>query len=379
MNISHKYRIYPNKSQREYFEKQFGMCRFIYNWCLDLQIKEYTLNKKKIHKYELQKRITQLKKEEEFSWLKESNSQSLNAETEHLEAAFTNFFRTKKGFPNFKSKHSNHKSFTIPQYTYIEENKLYIPKVKQGIKIKLHRPLNGEIKTCIISKTPSGEYFISINLKIDKDYPKKKPIDENQAVGVDLGIKTFATLSDNSIIENPKFLRKSLKKLKRLQRIHSKKKKGSKNKGKSRIKLAKLYQKVTNQRQDFLHKTSKSLIVNYDTLCLETLKAKNMMRNHKLAQALSDISISTFNKYLEYKAKLYGNNILRCGQFEPSSKLCICGVKNNELKLSQRTWTCSNCGITHDRDLLAANNIKKFCFIKLNTVGTTEIQACGEE
>ena len=376
MNISYKYRIYPNQSQKEYFEKQFGMCRFIYNWCLDLQNKEYAVNKKKIHKYELQKRITLLKSE--YSWLKESNSQSLNAETEHLESAYVNFFRTKKGFPKFKSKHNNHKSFTIPQNTKIKEGKLIIPKVKEGIKIILHRPLIGEIKTCTVLKTPTGKYFISINQKVDKEFPKKCPIDESQAVGLDIGIKTFATLSDGNIIENPKFLKKSLKKLKTLSRRHSKKKKGSNNRKKSRIKLGKLHEKVTNQRQDFLNKTSKLLINNYNTICLETLVAKDMMKNHKLAQALSDISIGTFNQMMDYKAQFYGKNILRCGQFEPSSKLCTCGVKNEKLKLNQRTWKCSSCGQTHNRDLLAANNIKKFCFINQNTVGTTEIQACRE-
>lgn len=374
MNISYKYRIYPNQSQKEYFEKQFGMCRFIYNWCLDLQNKEYAVNKKKIHKYELQKRIVSLKNE--YSWLKESNSQSLIAENEHLESAFTNFFKTKKGFPKFKSKHDNHKSFTIPQYTKIKEDKLIIPKVKEGIKIILHRPLIGEIKTCTISKTPTGKYFISINQKVNKEFPDKRPIDESQAVGLDIGIKTFATLSDGNIIENPKFLKKSLKKLKKLSRRHSKKKKESNNREKSRIKLAKLHEKVTNQRQDFLNKTSKSLIDNYNTICLETLKAKDMMKNHRLTQALSDISIGTFNQMMNYKAQFYGKNILRCGQFEPSSKLCNCGVKNENLTLNQRTWKCDNCGETHNRDFLAANNIKKFCFINQNTVGTTEIQAC---
>lgn len=373
MIISYKYRIYPNKSQKEYFEKQFGMCRFIYNYCLDLQIKEYSQSKSKIHKYELQKKITLLKKEEKYNWLKDSNSQSLNAETEHLESAYTNFFNSKKGFPKFKAKRNNHKSFTIPQYVKIEDGKLNIPKVKDLIKIKLHRPIVGIIKTCVISKTPTGKYFISINLTVDKELPKKTTIDEKQAIGIDLGIKTFATLSNGNIVENPKFLKKSLKKLKRLQKQFSKKKKQSKNQEKAKLKLAKVHEKVSLQRRDFLHKTSKYLIDNYNTICLETLKVNKMMKNHKLAQQLSDISIGTFNQMIDYKADLYGINILRCGQFEPSSKMCSCGVINNSLLLSQRVWKCNSCGKTHQRDLLAANNIKKFCFIKLNTVGTTEI------
>lgn len=374
INISYKYRIYPSEFQKQFFEKQFGMCRFIYNYCLDLQIKEYSLTQKKIHKYELQKRITQLKKAESYEWLKEAFAQALNAETEHLESAYVNFFKTKKGFPKFKSKHDNNKSYTIPQGTRFNDNKLFLPKIDGSIKIKLHRPIIGEIKTCTITKTPTNKYYISINLKVDKDYPKLKPIDESQAVGLDLGIKTFATLSDGTLINNPKFLKKSLKKLKILSKRHSKKVKGSKNKDKSCLKLALLHEKVSNQRKDFLHKTTKMLVHNYDTICIETLKAKNMIKNHKLAQALSDISIGTFNTMIDYKAKQQGVNILRIGQFEPSSKLCSCGVINQNLTLKDRTWTCSSCNITHDRDVLASNNIKKFAFIKNNnTVGTTEI------
>ena len=159
----------------------------------------------------------------------------------------------------------------------------------------------------------------------------------------------------------------------------SKKQKGSSNRKKSVVILAKLHEKVANQRLDFLHKTTNYLVTNYDTLCLETLKVSNMIKNHKLAQALSDISIGKFNEILDYKAEWYGCNILRIGQFEPSSKMCSCGVINKELKLSDRVWVCKSCGTTHNRDLLAANNIKKFAFVKNNTVGTTEIKACGDD
>jgi len=185
------------------------------------------------------------------------------------------------------------------------------------------------------------------------------PLSENKAIGIDLGIKTFAVLSNRVEIENPKHLRKSIEKLKKLQRKVSKKQKGSSNRKKSIVKLAKLHEKVANQRLDFLHKTTYYLVTNYDTLCLETLKANNMMKNHKLAQALSDISIGKFNDILDYKAEWFGCNILRIGQFEPSSKMCSCGVINKELKLSDRNWVCKSCGTIHNRDLLAANNIKK--------------------
>ena len=213
---------------------------------------------------------------------------------------------------------------------------------------------------------------------MEEDLPKKKPIDERQAVGVDLGIKTFATLSDGIEIENPKHLRKSMRKLKRFQRSLSRKQKESNNRKKSVKLLAVQYEKVNNKRNDFLNKTSKFLIDSYDTICLETLSAKNMMQNHKLAQALSDIAIGRFNEMMDYKAEWYGKNIVRIERFEPSSKMCECGNIYKDLKLSQRVWKCPYCGRTNQRDLLAANNIKKFAFCKNNTVGTTEINACGD-
>lgn len=192
-----------------------------------------------------------------------------------------------------------------------------------------------------------------------------------------MGIRTFATLSDDTVIENPKYLRKSLKKLKRLQRSVSRKIKGSSNRMKAFKKLAIIHEKVTSQRNDFLHKTTKFLIDNYDTVCLETLRPSNMVKNHKLAQALSDIAIGKFNELLQYKAEWYGKNILRIGQFEPSSRLCTCGELNRELKLSNRVWTCKSCNTTHHRDILASNNIKRMAFHSLNknTVGHTEIHA----
>ena len=215
-------------------------------------------------------------------------------------------------------------------------------------------------------------------VELQEKIPNKKPLDEKQAIGIDLGIKTFATLSNGMEIENPKHLKKSLKKLKKLQRKVSKKVKGSNNRKKSVKKLSLLHEKVLNKRNDFLHKISYFLVTNFDTLCLETLKSGNMMKNHKLSQSLSDVSIGKFNELIDYKSEWFGTNILRIGQFEPSSKMCSCGTINKELKLSQRVWTCNSCGITHDRDVLAANNIKHFAFTKNNTAGTAGIYACGD-
>ena len=375
-----KYRIYPNKEQEKLLLKHMGCSRWIFNYALNKKITSYQENGKGVSRFDIQKDLPELKKNESTSWLKEVNSQTLQASLENLDKAFTRFFKEKKGFPKFKSKKDNRQSFNVPQNTIVnfENNKLSLPKFKTDIKIKIDRTFDGIVKTSTITKTPTGKYFIAILVELQQELPKKKPLDEKQAIGIDLGIKTFATLSNGVEIENPKHLKKSLKKLKKLQRKVSKKVKGSNNRIKSVKKLAILHEKVANKRMDFLHKITYFLVTNFDTLCLETLKSGNMMKNHKLAQSLSDIGIGKFNELINYKSEWFGTNVLRIGQFEPSSKMCSCGTINKELKLSQRIWTCNSCGITHDRDVLAANNIKHFAFTKNNTAGTAEIHACGD-
>jgi putative transposase len=377
---SFKYRIYPNKEQEELMLKHMGCSRWVYNYALNKKIISYQETGKGLSRFDIQKDLPELKKNEDTSWLKEVNSQTLQTSLENLDKAFTRFFKEKKGFPNFKSKKENRQSFNIPQNTMIDfdNGKLRLPKFKSDIKIKIDRKFDGNIKTSTITRTSTGKYFISILVELQQELPKKKPLDEKQAIGIDLGIKTFATLSNGMEIENPKHLKKSLKKLKKQQRKVSRKVKGSNNRKKEVKKLALIHEKVTNKRNDFLHKISYYLVTNFDTLCLETLKSGNMMKNHRLAQALSDIAIGKFNELIDYKSEWYGTNILRIGQFEPSSKMCYCGTINKQLKLSDRIWTCNHCGTTHDRDVLAANNIKHFAFTKNNTAGTAEIHACGD-
>lgn len=377
---AYKYRIYPNAEQRMLIEKHIGCARWVYNYGLNKKVESYQQTGKGVSRFDIQKELPILKKNNETEWLKEVNSLSLQASLEHLDKAFTKFFRDKKGFPKFKSKKLGRQSFSIPQNTnvYFEKQAVSIPKIKTLIKCKLHRIFYGAIKTSTISRTPTGKYFISILVETLQEIPKKKPIDEKQAIGVDLGIKTFAVLSNGIEIQNPKYLSKSMNSLKRMQKSVSRKKKGSNNRKKAVKRLAILHEKVSNQRADFLHKQTSYLVNTYDTICLETLKSSNMIKNHKLAQSLSDISIGRFNEMLDYKANWNGVNILRIGQFEPSSKMCSCGAINRELKLSDRVWTCNSCGLTHDRDKLAADNIKRFAFLKNNTAGTVEIQSCGD-
>ena len=378
---AYNYRIYPNKEQQELIGKHIGCCRFVYNLCLEKKINAYKTSKKNLSKFDLMKLLPALKKEQETSFLKEVNSLSLQAAICNLDNAYQRFFKEKKGFPKFKSKRNARQSFQIKQNTYVDfdEKKVFIPKFKEGIKCRFHRFFDGKIKTSTISRTSTGRYYISILVELDDNNPSKKPIDESKAVGIDLGIKTFATLSNGKEIPNPRNLKNALARLKKLQRRLSKKVKGPNNREKARRVLACQYERVANRRNDFLEKVTHQLVTSYDTICLETLSPSNMMKNHHLAQALSDIAIGRFNQLIEYKAEWYGVNILRIGKFEPSSKMCSCGYIYRDLKLSQRVWTCPNCGRTNQRDLFAANNIKAFAFNKRhNTVGTTEIYACGD-
>lgn len=377
---AYKYRIYPNKKQINLLSKHFGSVRWVYNYALEKKTKAYQLNKQSLSRFQLCKDLTALKKQEETKWLKDVYSQSLQSSLEHLDKAFTKFFKDKKGYPKFKSKHDNRQSFTIHQNAKIDfvNKTISLPKFKEPIKCKISREFTGTQKTVTVSVTPTGKYYVSVLVAVNEDYLELKPIDENKAIGIDLGIRTFATLSNGDQIPNPRYLRKELKKLKRQCRRVSKKVKGSSNRKKAVKKLAIIHERVTNKRNDFLHKVTTKLVSEYDTICLETLRPSNMMKNHKLAQALSDISIGKFNELIDYKAKLKGVNILRIGQFEPSSKMCTCGVINSQLKLSDREWVCESCGEVHDRDLLAANNIKRFAFSKNSTVGTTGFQACGD-
>jgi len=378
---AYKYRLYPTGEQKILLAKHFGCSRWVYNYALDKKIEAYKTTKEGLSRFTIQKDLPALKKSEETNWLKEVNSQTLQASLENLDKAFTHFFKEKKGFPKFKSKHDSRQSFSVPQngIVHFETNTISLPKFKKPIKCRLHRRFEGVSKTVTIRKTPTGKYFVSVLVEVNSESPKQKPIDENKAIGIDLGIKTFAVLSNGKEIQNPKYLRVAIKRIKKQQRRVSKMVKGSNNRKKAANRLAILHEKVSNKRNDFLHKVTFKLVSEYDTLCLETLRPCNMMKNHKLAQALSDISIGKFNEILEYKAKWNGTNILRIGQFEPSSKMCTCGLINKELKLSDRVWTCKSCGEVHDRDLLAANNIKRFAFVKNNTAGIAEFQACGDE
>ena len=350
---AYKYRISPTNLQKELIAKHIGSSRFVYNFALETKISVYLGSKQNLSSFDLIKKLPELKKE--YEWLKEVNSQSLQQSIQNMDIAFKKFFKG-AGFPKFKSKHKGRQSFLVPQNVIVENDLLIIPKFKEGLDIVLHRPIKGIIKSATISVTPTGKYFASILVDTNEIIPQKAAINESTTIGIDLGIKDFAITSEGEVFENPKYLRKAQDKLKYVQRKYSK------NKGKrTKKRLALLHEKVVNKRKDFLHKTSTKLIRENQTICLEDLAVKNMVKNYCLAQAISDASWSAFVSMLEYKADWHGVNILRIGRFAPSSKTCsCCGYINKELTLKDREWTCKSCNSVLDRDVNAAINIKSF-------------------
>lgn len=360
---SFKYRIYPNNLQAELINKHIGSARFVYNLALECKQTAYAGGKVNLSCFDLMKQLPDLKKE--CVWLKEVNSQSLQQSIVNLDVAFTKFFKGQANFPNFKKKSTARQSFNIPQNIIIEDDKLIIPKFKKGIDIILHREIKGTIRQATISKTPTSKYFVSILCETGEVIKTKAPIKEKTTIGIDLGINSFLVTSDGQEFDNPKFLRKAQSKLKFIQSKYSK------HKGKrTKNRLVILHERVANQRKDFLHKTSTKLIRENQSLVIEDLQIKNMVKNHCLAQSISDAGWGIFVTMLEYKAEWYGKNILKIGTFEPSSKTCSrCGTINKELTLQDRKWTCRGCGSLLNRDVNAAINIKSFA-LKNYVLGT---------
>jgi putative transposase len=370
---AYKYKLLPDDEQKCLFNKHFGSIRFIYNYFLNERKNEYETNKNTLNYYDNAKALTELKKHEDYLWLKEINSQSLQYSLKSLDGAYQNFFKYKKGFPRFKSKkHKN--SFAVPQSVNVINNELYIPKFKNGIKFIKHRDFTGIIKSCTISKTTTNEYFVSILVETTH-IPHEKT---NKSVGIDLGLKDFIITSDNRKFKNNRYTKTYERKLKVAQQHLSRKTKNSNRYNKQRLKVANIHKKINNSRIDNLHKVSTELIKKYDTIVLEDLNIKAMIKNHKLSKHITDASWGKFVELLSYKAKWNDKNIIHIDRFFPSSKTCNkCGYIKQDLNLSVREWTCNTCHSHHDRDINASINILKEG-IKIISSGTDDYRR-GDE
>lgn len=364
---AYKFRIYPTEEQEIFFAKTFGCVRKVYNLMLNDRKKAYEEVKN-----DPSKKMTfptPAKYKKEFPFLKEVDSLALANAQLHLDKAYKNFFRDKSvGFPRFKSKKNPVQSYTTNNQNgtvaLIDSKFIKIPKLKSLVRIKLHRQPKGMIKSATISRHASGKYYISLLCKEEiNELPKT-----NSAIGIDLGITDFAILSDGQKIDNNRFTSKMEKKLKREQRKLSKRALLAKNKGiplseaknyqKQKRKVARLHEKVMNQRTDFLNKLSTEIIKNHDIICIEDLNVKGMLRNHKLARSISDVSWSSFVAKLQYKADWYGREIIKVDTWFPSSQICSeCGHKDGKKSLDIREWTCPICHTHHDRDINASINI----------------------
>lgn len=354
---SFKYRIYPNKQQKNQIAKTFGCVRFVYNYYLDMRIKAYEKDKTTLGCYTCQKDLTQLKKE--YVWLKEVDSTALQSSLEYLDKAYQNFFKKNTKFPKFKNKKTHRYSY---KSKYANGNIQYIGKHIKLPKLGLVKTKNklipqGRILSATVSQEPSGKYYVSLNCT-DVEVNVLPTVDKN--IGIDLGIKDFAITSDGEKIPNPKYLQQSLQKLAKLQKELSRKTRGSSNWKKARLKMARLHEHITNQRKDYLHQLSTKLVRQSNIICVEDLQVKNMMKNHILARNIADVSWFEFVRQLEYKTNWYGKKLVKVDRWFPSSQICsCCGEQFPVTKdLSVREWICPKCNSKLDRDVNAAINIR---------------------
>lgn len=362
INKSFQYRLYPTAEQEKILASYFGQVRFVYNYFLRKRIDYYLANKGKkkqsLNYHDTAKMLTTLKQQPETIWLKESNSQSLQQSLRHLDRAYIHFFRDGFKFPNFKKK-SHKQSFSIPQHfdLDIKRKKLYIPKLTP-VKIVLHRPLEGKMKSITITKTSSGKYFASVFCQIEKNIKLKT---KGAKIGIDLGLKSFLVASNGERIDTPKFLRKSENKLKHLQKLLSWKVKGSNRRNKARIKVARIHEKISKQRNDFLHKLSHRLVRENQSIFAEDLYVKGITANHHLAKSVADSGWGEFLRQVKYKSEWSGGYFEQIDRFFPSSKRCNnCGWINESLTLTDREWICQGCNQVIDRDFNSSQNILQF-------------------
>ena len=364
---AYKFRLYPNKEQEILINKTIGSSRFVFNYFLSLWKEEYKKTGKGLTYNKCATMIPALKKSNEYSWLKEVDSIALQSSVKNLEDSFNRFFKKQNKAPRFKSKKNPNQSYTtknVSNNIQIQGNRIKLPKLKM-VKFANSRDINGSILRATISRKASGKYFVSLLVEEHIQELDKS----NNSVGIDLGVKDFAILDNGTVYKNNRFTTKMAKQLAREQRKLSrryeqakkdgKKLENAKNYQKQKIKVARLHEKVANQREDFLNKVSTIIVKNHDVICIEDLNTKGMIRNHKLAKSISDVSWSSFVTKLQYKADWYGKEVIKIDKWYPSSQICSsCGTNTGKKTLEVRTWTCE-CGAEHDRDVNAAINIKE--------------------
>jgi putative transposase len=373
---TYKYRLYPNREQKEQIQQNFNTCRFVWNWALGERKYFYSTSRTLISKYghslditqkswtpsrfDQMKMLTQLKKEK--GWLKTPFADTLNYVLEDLDLAYKSFFKNKKGFPKFKSKRNPSQSFRFRRFNVdFKKRLIQIPKIG-WVKVKFHRNFKGNIKIGTVSVNNTEKFFVNIVVDDEYSVPEKVKFDKENAIGIDLGLENFIITSQGEKIENPRWFRNQLKKLRREQRKLSRKIRGSNNYIKQKRRISLIHERIKNIRHNFQHEISRRLIDENQVICIERLSVQNMQKNKYLALSISDVSWYSFIVKLKYKAEWYGKTILEVPKNFPSSKLCSsCGYKKEEMNLSIRKWRCPKCGIIHDRDINAAINIKNKC------------------
>lgn len=362
MKIRQKFRMYPNKEQERILNQWIGCARFVWNKFLEYNNECYRNEKKFVFYNEMNARLTQLKGEEEYGWLNDAESTSLQQKLRDLERALKDSSSKKKNpkkYPHFKSKKTDESGIRVTNLKgHFREGKIHLPKINTLFKVVFHEPLKGKPSSVTIIKDKCGCWFVSYVVEWNCDAEQIQPSDVKNCVGVDLGIKTFAVTSDGEVFESPKYLRKSEKKLKKLQKKHSKKYKNSKNREKSRKRLAKQHKRVANKRKNFIKQTASSIAKMNDVVACEDLNVRGMIKNHHLAKSISDSGFGMFLMELGWQCKKRGKIFHKVSRWYPSSKTCnFCGYVNKTLTLNEREWVCPQCNSILDRDYNASLNI----------------------